>query len=157
MNRGTAGHVVLLVPIGELRQAEYYRALFDQQRGRLEEEIADHAIALQICQDNGEVREIGRLRLRTAEKRREQFELDCLRQALQRRFFPSQATRARPARWFDIDITRDGFWWRIWIPEIETVTKVRQREDVELMSREHIAVIINAPITEVAVRVVRES
>ena len=146
-----------MVPVGELRQAEYYRALLDQQRGRLEEEIADHAIALQTCQDNGEVRKIRRLRQGIAEKRWEQFEVDCLRQALQRRFFPSQATRARPARWFDIDITRDGSWWRIRIPEIEAVTKVRRREDVELMAREHIAVIIDAPITEVAVRVVRES
>jgi hypothetical protein len=157
VNRETAGHVVPLVPIGELRQAEYYRALLDQQRGRLEEKIADHVIALQTCQDNGEVREIRRLRQRVAEKRREQFEVDCLRQALQRRFFPSQATRVGPARWFDIDIARDGSWWRIWIPEIEAVTKVRRREDVELMAREHIAVIINAPIAEVAVRVVRES
>lgn len=154
MNRGTAAHVVALAPIGELRQAEYYRCLLTEQRDRLEQEIADHVTALESCRVNHRLQE---LQQKIAGKRREQFELDCLREALQRRFFPSRATPARRMRCFDIDVTRHGSGWRIWIPEIDAVTKVRRREDAELMAREQIAVSINAPIVEVAVRVVRKS
>jgi hypothetical protein len=152
--RVPAAQVVALVQPAELRQAEYYKAMLDKQRGRLEDEIAVHAVALKTCQNNGEVHNLRRI---IAEKRREQFEVDRLRQALQDRFFPSPATRDGPARHFDIEITHDGAWWSVQIPEIEAVTKVRRREDVELMAREHIAVIINAPIAAVGVRVVSES
>ena len=47
--------------------------------------------------------------------------------------------------------------WSVQIPKIDAVTKVRRREDAELMAREHIAVITYAPIAEVGVRVVSES
>ena len=157
MNRGTAGHVVPLVSVAELRQAEYYKAVLDEQHGRLEEEIAVHFTALQTCQDNGDAREMRRLRQSIVEKRREQFEVDRLRQALQHRFFPSRAARDAPARCFDIEITRHGSGWRVQIPEINAVTKVRRREHAEPIAREHIAVIINTPIAEVGVRVVSKS
>ena len=62
MNRGTAEQVVALVPSAELRQAEYYRAVLDAQRGRLEDQIACHRSALKACRDNGAVREMRRLR-----------------------------------------------------------------------------------------------
>ena len=154
MFRVPAAQVVALDQPAELRQAEYYKAMLDEQRGRLEDEIADHSTALQTSQNNGEVHKLRRI---IAQKRREQFELDRLREALQTRFFPNQATRDGPARHFDIEITHDGAWWSVQIPEIDAVTKVRRREDAELMAREHIAVTIYAPIAEVDVRVVSES
>jgi len=103
--------------------------LLEEQRGRLEDEIADPSTALQTSQNNGEVHKLRRI---IAEKRREQFELDRLRQALQARFFPSQPTRDGPARHFDIEITHDGAWWSVQIPEIDAVTKVRRRETPSL-------------------------
>ena len=45
--------------------------MLDEQRGRLEDEIADHSTALQTSQNNGEVHKLRRI---IAEKRREQFE-----------------------------------------------------------------------------------
>ena len=48
---------------------------------------------------------------------REQFELYRMYEALQQRFFPARVTQPQPLRCFDIDITRDGAWWRVRIPE----------------------------------------
>ena len=83
---------------------------------------------------------------------REQFELYRMYEALQQRFFPARATQPQPLRCFDIDITRDGAWWRVRIPEIDGLTKVRHRGDAEMAAREHIALSTGTPIAEVAVR-----
>jgi hypothetical protein len=55
-----AARVVSLVSAAERSQAECYKAVLDEQRGRLAEEIAAHA-ALKSCQDNGQVREMRHL------------------------------------------------------------------------------------------------
>jgi phosphate transport system protein len=98
-----------------------------------------------------------RLQRMIGEKRREQFELDRLLEALGDRFFPTRPTRAKSIRSFDVEITRAGTWWKIQIPEIGGWTKTRRREDADMIAREHIAVIIGAPIADVAVRVVNGS
>jgi hypothetical protein len=56
-------------------------------------------------------------------------------------------------RCFDIDITRNGPWWRVHIPEINELTKTRHRGQAERMAREHIALNTGTPIAEVAVRI----
>ena len=76
---------------------------------------------------------------------------------LEHRFFPGRATQPKPLHCFDIDITRDGGWWMIRIPEIDGLTKVRHRGDAEMAAREHIAVTIGRPIAEVTVRTPSES
>lgn len=60
-------------------------------------------------------------------------------------------------RCFDIVIGRAGSLWRIHIPEIDACTHVARCEDAEMVAREHIAAIIDFPIAEVAVRVVKDS
>jgi hypothetical protein len=92
------------------------------------------------------------LRRLIGQKRREQFELDCLLQALNDRFFPALATRSNAVRCFDIEITPHGRCWRIRIPEIDGLIKAGSRDQAEMLAREHIAVSIAARIAEVAVR-----
>jgi hypothetical protein len=57
---------------------------------------------------------------------------------------------------FDIEVTRDGNWWMIRIPEIAGLTQARRRGEVELMARECIAVRTGIPIGYVTVRVVND-
>ena len=57
---------------------------------------------------------------------------------------------------FDIEVTRDGRWWMVYVPAIDQLTQARRRGEVELMARELIAVSTDRRIDEVAVRVVGE-
>jgi hypothetical protein len=137
-----------------MRQAEYYKTVLDEHLARLDEDLTDHCVALAQHQESGQSHAVRRLRQMIREKRREQFELDCLLQALNHRFFPSLATRSRPLRRFDIDITPHGRCWRIRISEIDELIKAGSRDQAEMLAREHIAVSIGTRIAEVAVRVV---
>ena len=141
----------------EMRQAEYYRTMLDEHRARLDEELAHHCVALAKHQENGDSQPMRRLRQVIGHKRREQFELDCLLQALNDKFFPSRATQTRPVRYFAIEITPQARCCRVHIPEIDGGLKIRSRGDAEMMAREHIAVNIGAPIAEIAVYVVAGS
>jgi hypothetical protein len=76
-----------------------------------------------------------------------------------------KARRYRPSLWpigptvgqcFDIEVTRDGSWWLIRIPEIDGLAQARRRSEVELMARSCIAVSTGIPIVYVAVRVVSD-
>ena len=153
MNRAAA-LVVPLVRPAELRQAKYYMAVLDEQQARVDDKIAGYYVGLEQCPDSGDTRGLQRLHQRLTEQRREQFEVDRIRRALQCRFFPTRAALAKPSRCFDIEITRHGSWWMVQIPDIDGLTKTRRRDDAEMTAREHIAVTIDAPIAEVAVRVV---
>ncbi len=51
---------------------------------------------------------------------------------------------------FDIDVTRDGGWWMVHIPELGGLTQARYPGEVELMAREYIAVSTGTPIDQVA-------
>jgi hypothetical protein len=154
MTRGAGGRVVVLVQPAEMRQAEYYRAVLEEWRGQVDDEIADHSAALAECHD---VRGTRRVLESIAHKRMEQFELDCMLRALEDRFFGRRARSARPAHCFDIEISRHRCWWSVEIPEIDSVAKACQRDGVEMVARAHIAAVIGVPIAEIAVRVVQES
>jgi hypothetical protein len=52
---------------------------------------------------------------------------------------------------FDIDVTRDGGWWMIHIPELGGLTPARFPGEVELTAREYIAVSTGTPIDQVAI------
>jgi hypothetical protein len=136
-----------------MRQAEYYKTVLDEQRARLDGEIADHYVALGESQQSGHSRGTRRVSQTIREKQREQFELECLREALKQRFFPTLATPVTPVRCFDIEISGNRPWWRVHIPEINDATKVRHRGEAEMMARELIALSTGTPIAEVAVRV----
>jgi len=50
-------------------------------------------------------------------------------------------------------VTRDGRWWMISVPEIDGLTQARRLSEVELMARELIAVTLDLRLSEVAVDV----
>jgi hypothetical protein len=64
---------------------------------------------------------------------------------------PTASSREGPMSSFDIDVTRDGGWWMVHIPELGGLTQARYPRDVELMAREYIAVSTGTPIDQVAV------
>jgi hypothetical protein len=154
MNRGDGGQVVAFVQPAEMRQAEYYRAVLAERRAQVEDELADQSAALA---ERPDVRGMRRLVETIADKRKEQFELDCLLRALERRFFPRRAKPTNPVRCFDIEVSRRGSWWKVTIPEIAAVAKAGRRDDLEMVARAHIAAMIGIPIAEIGVRVVCES
>lgn len=67
-------------------------------------------------------------------------------------------------RVFDIDVTRDGRWWMVSVPELDgyvspdgsvnlsTVTQARSRREVDVVARDFIAVILGLPTADIAVR-----
>lgn len=58
-------------------------------------------------------------------------------------------------RQYDIEVTRDGRWWMVHVPEIDQLTQAHHRGEVEEMARDLIAVSTDTPIAEVGVRVVK--
>ena len=59
--------------------------------------------------------------------------------------------REGPMSNFDIDVTRDGGWWMVHIPELGGLTQARFPREVEPMAREYIAVSTGTPIDQVAI------
>jgi predicted RNase H-like HicB family nuclease len=57
-------------------------------------------------------------------------------------------------RTFDIQVTRDGRWWMIHVPEIDGVTQAEDFEEVEEMAHSYIAVATDVPRGEFDVRIV---
>ena len=57
-------------------------------------------------------------------------------------------------REFTIEITRDGRWWMVRIPEIGGLTQARRLAEADTMAREYIALDQNLPLPEIAVRTV---
>jgi hypothetical protein len=55
-------------------------------------------------------------------------------------------------RVYGIEVSRDGDWWMIRVPEIDQVTQARHAGEVELMARELIAVSTGTPLDQVAVK-----
>jgi len=52
---------------------------------------------------------------------------------------------------FDIDVTRHGGWWTVYIPELGGVTQARFPREVERTAREYIAVRTGTPIDQVTI------
>jgi hypothetical protein len=163
MNSASAAPAALVRP-ADVRQAEYYKTLLDQQRAQVDEDIADRYLAFAKSQANGDLKGMRQVRKMIRQIQREQFVLDCLREALENRFFPTLAAHASPAqcfdveiaRRFDVEIARHRSWWRIHIPAINELTKARHRGDVAMRAREQIALSTGIPIVEVSVQVFGE-
>ena len=64
---------------------------------------------------------------------------------------PDRLVRERPMSNFDIDVTRDGGWWMVHIPELGGRTQARYPCEVEPMAREYIAMSTGTPIDQVAI------
>ena len=109
--------------------------MLDEQRARVDAEIAELYLALTTCKEFGDLPGMRSASRTIMHQLREQFELYRMYEALQQRFFPARATQPQPLRCIDIDITRDGAWWRVRIPEIDGLTKVRHRGDAEMAAR----------------------
>jgi hypothetical protein len=54
---------------------------------------------------------------------------------------------------YQVEVTRDGRWWMISVPEIDGLTQARRLAEVEQMARELIAVTLDVRLSEVAVDV----
>ena len=52
---------------------------------------------------------------------------------------------------FKIEVTRDGRWWMVHIPEIDGLTQARRLSEAETMAREYIALDRNLPYDEIKV------
>jgi hypothetical protein len=64
---------------------------------------------------------------------------------------PDRLVREGPMSSFDIDVTRDGGWWMVHIPELGGRTQARYPREVEPMAREYIAISTGTPIDQVAI------
>ena len=60
----------------------------------------------------------------------------------------AQGTSLMPEH--DINVTRDGRWWMIAIPEIDGLTQAEDFDEIEVMARDY----TDTPIDEIAVRIV---
>jgi hypothetical protein len=152
----TASVVPFAVP-AEKGQAEYYRALLRQRCSDLGEQIARDHTALSPFLDGGDRRHARRALRRIAEKRREQLELEQLRARLERRFFGGTPAPIAARRCFDVSVERHGSWWAVAVPELDENVPTRHREDIETAARAHIAAVIDAPMSDIAVRFVGEA
>lgn len=54
---------------------------------------------------------------------------------------------------YRVEVTREGKWWMVAIPEIDGLTQARRLEEVELMAREFIAVDTGVKLDDVTVGV----
>lgn len=52
---------------------------------------------------------------------------------------------------YKVEVTRDGKWWMIAIPELNALTQARRIEDVPTMARELIALETGVALTDVAI------
>ncbi|WP_078309207.1 hypothetical protein [Mycobacterium sp. 96-892] len=57
-------------------------------------------------------------------------------------------------RTYNIQVTRDGKWWMIHVPEIDQLTQARHEGEVEQMARELIASWLDTPMEDVAVQII---
>ncbi len=54
---------------------------------------------------------------------------------------------------YKIEVTRDGRWWMIRIPDVDGLTQARRLSEVEYMARDYIALATHTPIDRIAVHV----
>ncbi|MFE3546009.1 type II toxin-antitoxin system HicB family antitoxin [Nocardia sp. NPDC059177] len=54
---------------------------------------------------------------------------------------------------YDVQITRDGRWWMVHIPELDELTQARRLSEAPAMAREVIALHTGTPLSEVVVEV----
>lgn len=54
---------------------------------------------------------------------------------------------------YRVEVTREGKWWMVSIPELDGLTQARRLEDASAMAREYIAVTLDVPASDVEVNV----
>jgi hypothetical protein len=54
---------------------------------------------------------------------------------------------------YRVEVTREGKWWMVAIPELDGLTQARRLEEAPLMARDYIAVTLDVDPSEVDVRV----
>ncbi|HET9875933.1 MAG TPA: hypothetical protein VFQ37_09210, partial [Mycobacterium sp.] len=54
---------------------------------------------------------------------------------------------------YKVEVTRDGRWWMIHVPEIDQLTQARRISEIVPMAESLIAVSTDRPITEIKVEV----
>lgn len=54
---------------------------------------------------------------------------------------------------YTANITRDGHWWMIHVPEVDGLTQARHLADAERMARELVAVTLDTPVDDVTVSI----
>lgn len=54
---------------------------------------------------------------------------------------------------YHAEVTRDGKWWSIHVPEIDRTTQARNRGEIELMARDLIAIMEDVPPSSFALDV----
>ena len=52
---------------------------------------------------------------------------------------------------YKIEVTREGRWWMVKIPEVDGLTQARRLSEAETMAREYIALYLGVPIDNVKV------
>ena len=57
-------------------------------------------------------------------------------------------------REYKIEVTRDGRWWMIRIPEVDGLTQARRLSEVDYMARDYLALVTHSPIERISVEVV---
>jgi hypothetical protein len=55
---------------------------------------------------------------------------------------------------YKVEVTRDGRWWMINVPEIDQLTQARRITEIVPMAESLIAVSTDRPLTDIAVRVI---
>jgi hypothetical protein len=54
---------------------------------------------------------------------------------------------------YKAEVSRDGRWWMIHVPEIDQLTQARRISEIEDMARSLIAISTDTPLTEIAVHI----
>ncbi|OBG43740.1 hypothetical protein A5670_12695 [Mycolicibacterium fortuitum] len=93
-----------------------------------------------------------RLREAIRHKRREQYQIDCLLESLNMRFFRPRPIPL-PDHCFTIEIQPKRHGYRVRIHELDQIVTAVSREEAEMTAREHIAVNIGIAISRIAVHV----
>ena len=98
-----------------------------EQRAQVQDELASQCSRLMKLEDSNAKWSIRHLTQQIGDKRREEYELDCLIESLRQRFFPAAATPRKPARCFDVEVTYRRGSLTIYIPDIDGIAKVTRR------------------------------
>lgn len=56
-------------------------------------------------------------------------------------------------REYKIEVTRDGRWWMIYVPEIDSLTQARRISEIEEMARSLIAISTDQPLSGITVKI----
>lgn len=64
-----------------------------------------------------------------------------------------QSALSEATRVFDVEVSREGRWWMVRIPEIDGLTQARSEDQVRRMARDYIALTLDVPAGSFELRV----